>query len=408
MDDHSTQDVRYRRQAIRLLLKGHCPCEILRQIPRKRTWLYKWQHRFEQGGWESLTGQSRRPATAPHAYTPQDRAVGLRVRRSLQHRPIGLVGARALQHELRTHDLLQPVPSLATRKRWLKQAGVSKTAQPPPPTVPYPAPQPEDDLILHALDWTARYLAGGTKVFVFHTLDTQTHALAQTLSEDKTGASLQRHVRQVWQTLGLPHGLLLDKDSACTGGEKTPRHFSSFVPLCLYVGIELIFIPPGEPQRKGLVESLHGLWARSFWNRERFHSFRDVCSKSPRFLQGYMPEYVPPALVDCTPAQAHRRVKRRRLRATQLKVLPAPLPLTAGRWQFIRRVAADGTIRVLGETWPVGRRLAYHYVWATIIPDRQRLEIHHQPSERSQVRWVKTVPYPIAEPIHPLRPEYQR
>jgi transposase InsO family protein len=408
MDTHSKQERKYRHQAIRLLLQGHRPCEILQQIPRSRRWLYKWQRRFDQGGWESLAGRSRRPTTTPQAYAPQARAVVVRVRRSLQHRLVGLVGARAIQHEVRTQGLLHPLPSLATLKRWLKQAGLSHPALPPPPTVHYPAPQASDDLVLHAMDWTARYLEGGTKVFVFHTIDAQTQAMAQTLSTDKSGASLHRHVQQVWRTLGWPHGLLLDNDSAATGGERTPRGFGSFLRLCLSVGIELIFIPPGEPKRNGLVENLHHVWARSFWNRDHFGSFAEVCRKSSRFRHWYMHEYSPPALEGHTPAQAHRRVRHQRLTTAQLNLLPAPLPLTAGRLHFIRRVAPDGTIRVLGETWTVGRRLAHHYVWATIITHRQRLEIHHQRSAQSQLRFVKAFSYPLSEPVHPLRPEYHR
>jgi putative transposase len=134
---------------------------------------------------------------------------------------------------------------------------------------------------------TARYLEGGTKVFVFPTIDAQTQAIAQTLSTDKGGASLHRHIQQAWRTLGLPHGLLLDNDSAATGGEHTPRHFGAFLRVCLYVGIEPIFIPPGEPQRNGLVENLHHLWVRTFWNRHHFGSFAEVCRKSPRFVQWY-------------------------------------------------------------------------------------------------------------------------
>jgi transposase InsO family protein len=408
MDTTSKEELAYRRKAIRLLLQGYRPCEIREHIPRGRPWLYKWRQHFERGGWASLQGRSRRPTTTPHAYAAQARAIVLRVRRSLDHRAVGLVGPRAIQQELRTPALLPPVPGLTTIKRWLKSAGLIKTPPPPPPAVYYPAPQASAALVLQAMDWTARYLAGGTKVFVCHTVDTQTHALAQTLSRDKTVASLHQPVRQVWQSLGLPHGLLLDNDSAATGGECTPRRFGAFVRLCLYVGIELIFIPPAEPRRNSLVEGLHGLWARSFGNREHFGSFEEVCRKSPRFLHWYMHHYPPPRLEGLTPAQAHRRVTRQRLTTRQLQTLPPALPLTAGRLHFIRRVAPDGSIRVLGESWAVGRRLAHHYVWATIIPERHRLEIHHQRSECSPVQWVKTFPYPIAEPVQPLRPEYQR
>jgi hypothetical protein len=407
MDDQDRQELAWRRKAIRLWLKGVRPRAILQYIPHSRTWLFNWQKRFAHGGWESLKARPRRPRHSPHAYDGRARALVLRVRRSLETRRVGLIGARAVQQEIRQHHLLKPVPALATINRWLHAAGLLAAA-PALPAGYYPEPTYSADTVLHTLDWTARYLTGGTKVFAFHTVDAETHALHQTLSTDKTAATLFGHVLAAWQTLGLPHGLQLDNDSAFSGGESLPRRFGTFVRLCLYLGIELIFTPPHEPKRNGLVEGINGLWARSFWHRNHFRSFADVVRNSPRFTQWYTDIYTPPALHGLTPARAQRRVPRRRLTPRQVRALPQPLPLTAGRLHFIRRVAPDGTIRFLGEQWKVGKRFAHHYVWATVITQYHRLEIHHKHSERSALQLVKVCAYEISEPIHPLRPEYQR
>jgi hypothetical protein len=52
--------------------------------------------------------------------------------------------------------------------------------------------------------------------------------------------------------LGLPDGVQMDND-ADEGGYKVPRVFGAFVRLCLYVGIEPIFLPFGEPKRNSVV-----------------------------------------------------------------------------------------------------------------------------------------------------------
>lgn len=258
------------------------------------------------------------------------------------------------------------------------------------------------------MDWTARYLTGGEKRFVFHTLDAQTHALCETFSHDKRTESLRLQALQVWQTLGLPHYLQLDNDTASSGGEKTPRRFSSFVRLCLYLGIELIFIPPAEPKRNHLVEGIHRLWGRSFWDRRRFHCFAEVLRKSDKFLLWYMREYHPPALCGLTSEQARRRVRRQRLTNAQLWEIPDELPITAGRVHFIRRVNAAGEIRFLGESWKVGKRLAHRYVRATVTTHCRRLDVSYQRSARSKPRLVKSVRYEVPETVRRLRPEYKR
>lgn len=245
-------------------------------------------------------------------------------------------------------------------------------------------------------------------MFAFHTLDAQTRGLTETIRADKTVASVIAHSLEVWQQLGVPDFLQLDNDSAFTGGEKTPRRVGTFVRLCLYVGIEVLFIPPAEPQRNGVVEALHGLWAASFWERNHFRSFAEVVRKSRRFTAWYTHHYYPPALAGLTPAQAHRRAHRVRLPKAQVRGLSQPLPVTAGRVHFIRQVSPEGEIRFWGETWRVGKRLAGHYVWATVVTHAQRLEIVHRCSPRGTARVVKTFAYPIAETVHKLRPEFRR
>jgi hypothetical protein len=408
MDDKGKQELSWRRKALRLTLKGWRPCEILQRIPRGRTWLFRWQQRFVQEGWHGLQSRSRRPKRVLQEYPVQAHTVVIKVRQTSEKRPVGLIGARAVRHEIKRHKLLQPVPALATINRWLRAAGMSKAGSPAPPKVYFPQPTCTPEHVLHVLDWTARYLEGGEKVFVFHTVDRETHALVQTLSQDKTSASLQEQVLAAGQTLGLPHCLQLDNDAAFSGGERTPRRFGHFVRLCLYLGIELIFIPPREPKRNWLVEGLNGLWAKSFWNRHHFRSFTEVVRKSPTFTRWYAYTYCPPELEGLTPAQAHRRVWRQRLSRAQLHTMPPEVPLTAGRLHFIRRVSAAGDINFLGETWKVGKGLAHQYVWATVITHCRRLEIYHQRSAQAARRLVKTVAYEIPETVRRLRPEYRR
>src|SRR5262249_43836527 len=136
MDEKDRHEVAWRRKAIRLTLKGLRPREILQHIPRSRTWLFNWQNRFAQSGWERLKGQARRPRHSPHAYDDRARAVVLRVRRSLEQRRVGLHGAGAVQQEIRQHHLLKPAPALATLNRWRHTAGLLQ-ASPAPPTAYY-------------------------------------------------------------------------------------------------------------------------------------------------------------------------------------------------------------------------------------------------------------------------------
>lgn len=408
MEKTNAEEVATRRRGIRLWLQRKRPCEIIRQLVRSPKWFYKWLARYQKFGWPGLEDQSRQPHTSSRSYPAATRQLVVRLRQRAQQRKVGLLGARALRTEIKRQHLLRKVPSLTTINRWLKEAALLSSPGLAPEDVYYPEWCLPVGYVGHAMDWTARFLEGGAKVFAFHTLDLQTHALAQTLSGDKTGASLRQHVLEVWQRLGLSDFLQLDNDAAFNGGGKTPRRFGAFMRLCLLLGIELIFIPPAEPERNGAVERVNGLWEKSFWERDQFRSWADLLRKRHRFTQWYEHEYYPPSLGDRTVAQAMRGQARTRLTARQVRALPEELPLTAGRIHFIRRVSASAEIKLLNETWKVSRSLAHQYVWATVTTQTHRLEISHRRSARAVPRLVKTFAYQLPETVAPLRAEYRR
>jgi hypothetical protein len=96
---------------------------------------------------------------------------------------VGLRGARAIQRELRK-VLGKQTPSLTTINRVLqKRHLVPRPSEDCPAYVPAHA---DTDGILHALDWTCRYLEDGCKVYAFHTLNLHTRACA-TIAPTKAG-----------------------------------------------------------------------------------------------------------------------------------------------------------------------------------------------------------------------------
>jgi hypothetical protein len=396
-----------RRRAIRLTLQGHSRQAVLARIPRSPAWLSKWLRRFDQLGWQGLRSRSRAPLHLTARYSQHTRQLVVATRQRLQKRRIALSGPQAIQDELRHAKLLRRVPSLATIKRILHDAHLIHHPHPPKHGY-FPQPTPTSTYVLHAMDWTARYLTGGAKLFVFHTVDVQTRALTQTLHTDKTSATVQAHALTVWQQLGLPDGLQLDNDAAFNGGYKVPRVFGAFVRLCLYVGIEPIFLPVGEPKRNSVVERLHGLWSQTFWRTHRFATLAAVRRAAPQFVRFYMERYHPPALQGATPGQARQHVRRRYLTTKEVGLLPNEMPLTAGRVHFVRLVTAQGQITLLNESWRVGKRLAGQYVWATISTTRRRLQIYHRQSDRARVRLVRVFRYTLHEQVVPLAARYQR
>jgi putative transposase len=399
------QELRLRRKAIRLYVKGIRSKVILKKVQRSRAWFSKWQKRFDQQGATGLRSRSRRPHHIPSTCSPRIERLIVQTRRRLINQKVGLIGPRAIQRELRQLGLGKHTPSLSTIQRVLHRRGLICTPAESPPAY-FPKPLFVVRGTLHALDWTCRYLEDGPKVYAFHSLNLHTRACSQTIAADKSSETVIAHILASWKALGIPGFLQLDNDAAFCGGYKAPRVFGRFVRLCLYVGIELIFLPVAEPECNGEVEEFNGLWAQAFWERQHFASFARVCRASPSFVQWYMMDYAPPGLAGLTPTQAQRTDTKRRLTATQIAHLPEALPITAGRIHFIRKVKPDGTISVLNETWKVSKRLAGKYVWATILTHCRRLDIWYQRSARHDWQRLKTYAYDIPETVARLKPEF--
>ena len=403
MDDHD--DLRRRREAIRLWLKGVRSKDILGRVGRSRAWWSKWRRRFQRQGAHGLHSRSRRPRRLARSCPPRIVRLIVQTRRRLVKQPVGLIGARAIRRELRQLRLGPQLPSLTTIKRVLASYDLlPRPTNQPPAYFPHPLATLTDRL--HAMDWTCRYLEDGPQVYAFHTLNLRTRACAQTIATDKRTATVRSHVLEAWKTLGIPDYLQLDNDAAFCGGYKVPRVFGQFVRLCLYVGIELIFLPVAEPERNGDVEQLNRLWGHAFFDKRHFRSPAHVGRASPAFVRWYLTKYAPPKLGEQTPSQAQRAEPRRCLTQAQIAALPSVLPITAGRVHFIRQVAPDGTITLLNETWRVSRRLVGKYVWATITTHTRRLDLWYQRSAQHDWRLLKSFDYDLPETVARLRPEF--
>lgn len=320
-------------------------------------------------------------------------------RQRLSQAQAGLVGARAIRYELKRLMPRQALPSERTITRVLVEAGVivHPTAT---HKVYFPAPYTELVDSLDAIDWTCRYVTGGAKVYAFHTLNLRTRAVTQTLADNKAWATVHMHVLTSWKTQGIPRFLQLDNDALFCGGYKVRRVFGQLMRLCLALGIELIFLPYAQPKHNFQVEQFNGLWGGpAFWRRHHFRHLSDVRRRSPRFIHWYMHTYTPPALNGLTPYVAQQREARPRLTCAHLAALPDPLPITAGMVHFIRQIQPDGTIRILNEHWPIDKRRAGQYVWATLDTLHHTLDIWFRRNLNANWKLIKQSHYEIDVPI---------
>jgi transposase-like protein len=412
MMDTGTSEPALRREAIGRLLQGERPGDICRDLNRGTTWLHKWWTEYQLNPKTDFADHSRAPHTSPHQ-TPRsvERAV-VKIRRTLaaaqsSETRYGLVGHRSIQAQ-RQRLGIKPLPSLATIQRILFHHDLTHPRGAAADTGYYPGPTAGTPSAIHATDIITKHLRGGQVVQNFHPFDHYTHAVHISQHPDKTTSSVMAHLLASWATVGIPAGEQLDNESSFRGGQSHPRVIGRVVRLCLFVGVEMLFIPEYEAKRNYWVESFHSLWVEAFWSRQTFGSLNQVPQEAPTFLHWYHTRYRPPSLEGKTPAQMCRGFRAIKLPRQLRGLIPEALPITNGRINFIRKVDHMGNGRILNETWLVGRQWRGEYVWVVVNTANQTLTFWYKPDVEAPWKQNKTCQYRLDEPIHALLPEFRR
>lgn len=141
------------------------------------------------------------------------------------------------------------------------------------------------------------------------------------------------------------------------------RGVGKLIRLCLWHGVEPVFIPLREPWRNGAVEKFDDHWGAKFVSRVHMATAADLARESLAFDTRHNLEWRYSGLAGKTPMQA--------LAATQAKLrFPpsaepprAPLPKPErGRYHVVQFIRSDRMIDIVGERFLVPPDAMYAYV----------------------------------------------
>ncbi len=397
-----------RCRAIHLLRSGSAPRQVAAGLGRSLAWVYKWQTRYQQGGWEALQDQSRAPKHPAHRVPESVKRRIREVRSELEAEArepgkLSYIGATAIRSRLRQHHV-QPLPSLSSIERELRAAGLVRPRQPQAaPTVDYPQVRPTQPHQLVQVDIVPHYLPGGQSVACFNALDVVSRYPTGQPSTTKHSEDAAQFLLHVWHDLGIPDYTQLDNEACFSGGFTHPYVLGRVLRLGLWVGTQLIYSPIRHPESNGYVERFHQDYNRHVWDKLDLPDFAALQTQSPAFFAAYRQSQHHSALQGKSPADLHQTLPCRRL--PEPLQLPARLPLTVGKVHFIRRVEATQTIRLLNVDWAVPLAQPDHGVWATLDFSHQRatLAVFDTAPGCSHRRCLALHPFPLNEPVLSLQ-----
>jgi putative transposase len=406
--DH--KDAQLRRSAVKRYRAGIPAAEVARQLHHSRSWVYKWVHYRNQHPWTRFRSASRASLRHPNQLSTKSERRIVRLRQLLMRHcqprlRFASVGARTIQKEW-CRRYPEPAPSLSTIERVLKRHHLTIQAPTPSRRAYRPHPLATYPNAVHATDIITRWITGGEVVQTFNTVDIYSNDAYSTSHANKTAAAACDHLLQTWQQLGVPDVAQFDNESAFSGGNH-PWGLGKVVRLCLYMGIEVLFIPLGEADYNSPVETFNHLWAQRFWGLHHFSRRRDVSRVQRTFLTWYRSQYMAPRKPD-TPERMRLGAQLYTLAAREATSLPARLPVCAGRVHAVRRVSPEGQVRFLNQSFRVGKRYRERYVWLTLETALRRLSVWYQARAGAPWKRLKTLKAPLSEPVKAVPKRFAR
>lgn len=86
-----------------------------------------------------------------------------------------------------------------------------------------------------------------------------------------------------WYVLGIPEYLQMEGKLPMRGSNRYPHSFGLIIRLCLYLDIQPIFIPIGEPWRNGIIERFQDVFDKMFFRSQYFKSFSHLLTQAKGF-----------------------------------------------------------------------------------------------------------------------------
>lgn len=390
-------DFKTRLTAIEQKLDGKSVSSICKSLQRSRAWFYKWYNRYEEQGIEGLKSLSKAPHIVANKTDSDIESKIIMVRQELhdddsQEMKYAYIGADSIQWELEHRGLVSPeqIPSITTINRILKRNDlIKKKTLPKRLSLPYPGPIIDQPNAVHQLDIVGpRYINGKNGVerfYCINLIDCYSKITCKRVCDNtKNTTILDFLINDVWSTIGIPRVLQVDNMLAVKGSNKYPRTISKIMKWCLYLGIELLFIPIKEPQRNGFIEKSNHKFEVNFFSRQRFDSFSHLEEELQVYQQATNKRFANPTLKKQihgarTPYDVHFKEDVILLKNAQdITSRLDRVGIADGKISYIRFIQKDCKLSIFSESFELLAKYRYTYVKATLNTKAQLLTIANE------------------------------
>jgi putative transposase len=204
-------------------------------------------------------------------------------------------------------------------------------------------------------------------------LSHQVYIESQRTKEDRQIAS---SLLRCWKVIGLPDFLQLDNELSFRGSNRHPRSPGLVIRLCLYFGVQPVFIPIGEPWRNGAIEKFNDTYNKKFFRRQWFGSYSMLKRQSKNFQRFHNKHHRYSCLKGKTPLEVIQKDGFKPAKIGGNTKLPDFDTVPDGNIILIRFIRSNRLLDIFGEKFKVSKSLVYSYVKAVIVTKIGSLQIY--------------------------------
>jgi len=393
-----------RKQAIHMLRTGLSTQAVADELERTPQWVRKWRKRYRTRGWAGLRSQSRRPYHIARQTKCATKKAIKKARSELEAETeegngLKYIGGQAIRTRLKEKNI-QPLPSLSTIERVIRNAGMTKPYQlAEQPKITYPTLKVKTSQLLIQVDIVPHYLKGGQRAACFNAIDVVSRYPAGQAYAQRRSLDAEDFLIHVWQEMGVPKYTQVDNEGCFSGGATHPYVLGKVIRLALQAGTELVFSPVYHPKSNGSVERFHQDYDKHVWEHTYLKNLAEVQKQTQHFFNLYRQR--PHRLLnEETPTAVHKEPSRL---AGNLKPAIKKRFLYEGQVHFMRKVLSDKTISVLNVSWPVPKAKPDQGVWATLVIKKSgaKLIIFDAVPEAPVRKQIATHSFELSEPVLP-------
>jgi putative transposase len=221
-----------------------------------------------------------------------------------------------------------------------------------------------------------RYIKSDGRFYSMNVIDLYSHRVFIESNRTKEDDNIAQGLLRCWKSMGLPDFLQMDNELSFRGSNRYPRTLGLVLRLCLYFGVQPVFIPVAEPWRDGVIESFNDTYDKKFYRRQWFSSYAMLKRQSKNFQQFHNKNHRYSYLKGKTPLEVIEADEFKPLTLGPNTRMPKLDFLPDGAISLIRFIRSDRILNIFGEKFEVSKNLVYSYVRAMIVTEIHTLQVY--------------------------------